>query len=270
MHPLDSPRLKITRAKNEINRLGLMQDTFFVDTHYSVVRAEKNPVSGKNVHRIKIDGSPPSLEWGIYIGEIAHNLRSALNHLVYQLALSNSSNKSVTVAGNKRLQFPIFLTEQEFVRKGGNSMIHLLKSEHQASIKRLQPYDSSGSSLLKTIDLTKRSGCNSPLFWLEEINNADKHRIIQVIGIRTSSFGTTYWGEQTDAFKGVGGVFSILEDGAKFGESDPDVDVQVQIQPLIAFADGCDAVINRPVCLLLDLVATTVSEIVDVFASEFK
>jgi hypothetical protein len=269
MHPLDSPRLKITRAKAEINRPGLMQDAFFTNTHYSVVRAEKDSVSGKYIYRIKIDGPPPSLDWGIYIGEIAHNLRSALNHLVYQLALLNSSNEPETVAGDKRLQFPIFLDEGKFKAKG-KDMIKLLKPVHKSIIKQLQPYNSSGSSLLKTIDLTERSRRNSPLFWLEEINNADKHRIIQVIGIRTSSFGTTYWGEHPDPFRGVSGVFSILEDGAKFGESDPDVDVQVQIQPLIAFADGCDAVINKPVCLLLDLVATTVSEIVDSFTSGFE
>ncbi|HEX9896602.1 MAG TPA: hypothetical protein VGA85_02950 [Dehalococcoidales bacterium] len=268
MHSLDSPRLKITRAKDEINRLGLMQDAFLANTHYSVVRAEKNLVSGKDVLRIKIDGSPPSLEWGVYIGEIAHNLCSALNHLVYQLALLNSSNKPETVAGDKRLQFPIFLTEPEFKAKWGESMIKLLKPEHKASIKRLQPYNSSGSSLLKTIDLTKWSGCNSPLFWLKEINNADKHRIIQVVGIRPSSFGAIYWGERTNPF--TYGGFSILEDGAKFGEADSDVQVDTQLHPLIAFADGCEAVINRPVCLLLDLVATTVSEIVDSFASEFK
>ncbi len=266
MHPLDSPRLKISRAKAEINRLRLMQDALFENTHCNVVRAEQNPESGKDIYRIKMDGLPPSLDWGIYIGEIAHNLRSALNHLVYQLALLNSLNEPETVARDKSLQFPIFLDKGKFATKG-KGMIKLLKSEHKASIERLQPYNSSSSPHLKTIDLTKWSGCNSPLFWLEEINNADKHRLIQVTGIKISGFSTTYWGEQTDAF--VGGTFDILEDGAKFGEAAPDVHVNVQIHPLIGFANGCEAVVNKPVCLLLDLIGTTVSEIVESFTSEF-
>src|SRR4030042_415568 len=223
MHPLDGARLKVNRAKTEIDRLGLMQDAFFKNTHYSVVSAEQNLESGKNVYRIKIDGSPPPLDWGIYIGEIAHNLRSALNYLVYQLALLNSLNEPKTVAQDTRLQFPIFVA--------------------------------------------KWSGCDSPLFWLEEINNADKHRIIQVAGVKAGGFGTTWWGERDNAF--IGGTFGILEDGAKFGEATPDVPMDVQIRPLIAFANGCDVILSKPVCLLLNMVATTVSEIVESFASEF-
>lgn len=265
MHPLDGIGLKIKRAKGEIDRLRSMEDTFFKNTHYSIVRAEQNPISGKHIYRVRIDGLPPSLDWGIYIGEIAHNLRSALNHLVYQLALLNSSNKRETVAGDKLLQFPIFLYERDFKTKG-KKRIKLLTPEHQASIERLQPYKGSSSPLLKTIDLTKWSGCDSPLFWLEEINNTDKHRIIQVAGVRPGGFSTTYWGEQRDAF--IGGHFGILEDGAKFGES-PDMGVNVQITPLIAFANGCVPVFSKPVCLLLNLSATTVSEIVESFASEF-
>src|SRR4030042_451108 len=144
MHPLDGARLKVNRAKTEIDRLGLMQDAFFKNTHYSVVRAEKNLEHGK----------------------------CATN---------------------------------------GKKMIKLLKSEHKASIEGLQPYNSSSSPHLKTIDLAKWSGCDSPLFWLEEINNADKHRIIQVAGVKAGGFGTTWWGERDNAF--IGGTFGILEDG---------------------------------------------------------
>src|SRR4030042_545961 len=210
MHPLDGARLKVNRAKTEIDRLGLMQDAFFKNTHYSVVSAEQNLESGKNVYRIKIDGSPPPLDWGIYIGEIAHNLRSALNYLVYQLALLNSLNEPKTVAQDTRLQFPIFVDKGKFATNG-KKMIKLLKSEHKASIEGLQPYNSSSSPHLKTIDLAKWSGCDSPLFWLEEINNAAKHRIIQVAGVKAGGFGTTWWGDRDNAF--IGGTFGILEDG---------------------------------------------------------
>ncbi|MEE8193881.1 MAG: hypothetical protein V3T73_00070 [Dehalococcoidales bacterium] len=191
MHPLDGPRLKVARAKAEIDRLGTMQDVFFEHTHYYIVRAEHNPISGKYVLRVRIDGPPPSLDWGVFIGEIAHNLRSALNYLVYQLAFLNTANEPEAVARDRRLQFPICLKGKDFKTKGKNR-IKLLRPEHQARIKRLQPYKRSRGVLLKTIDLTKRRGRDSPLFWLEEINNADKHRIIQVVEVRPASFGTTH------------------------------------------------------------------------------
>lgn len=101
MHPLDGPRFKIARAKIEIDQLRLMQNIFFENTHYYAVKAEQNLKSGKYIYRIRIDGPPPSLDWGVSIGEITHNLRSALNHLVYQLTLLNSANKPITVTGDK-------------------------------------------------------------------------------------------------------------------------------------------------------------------------
>lgn len=266
MHPLDGSRHKINRAIGEIDRIRSIQDTFFQNTHYSIVRAEYNPESGKYVYRVKIDGPLPLLDWGVYIGEITHNLRSALNYLVYQLALLNSLNKPETVAGDKVLQFPIFIDEREFERKG-QRMIRLLRPEHKVRIKRLQPYSRSGGVRLNTIDLTKRTGSDSHLFWLEEINNADKHRIIQVVGVRPGSFGTIHWGGH-DTF--TGGTFDILEDGVKFGEAAPDVNVKVNIAPLIAFTNCLDVVDREPVYFLLKIVATTISEIIESFATEFR
>ncbi|MEE8193880.1 MAG: hypothetical protein V3T73_00065, partial [Dehalococcoidales bacterium] len=58
-------------------------------------------------------------------------------------------------------------------------------------------------------------------------------------------------------FKGNRRVWHILKDGAKFGEWVPDVKVNMQIHPLIAFADGCDVVINKPVCALLGMIGRT-------------
>ena len=269
MHPLDGPRCKVTRARVEIDQLRSMRDVFFEHTHYSAVRAEQNLKSGRYIYRIKIDGPPPALDWGVYIGEIAHNLRSALNYLVYQLALLNGSNKPASVARDKRLQFPVFLRSREFKVKG-NNMIKLLRPEHKARIERLQPYKRSGGMLLKSVNLAEWRGRNSPLFWLEEINNADKHRIIQVAGVKPGGFVISYWGERTKPpFKGVRQVFRILRDGAKFGEADPDVHVNTQIRAFIAFTDGCEAVRNEPVCDLLDKIRITVSEIIESFVSEF-
>jgi len=59
-----------------------------------------------------------------------------------------------------------------------------------------------------------------------------------------------------------------LEDGAKFGETDPNISPTVQIQPVIAFTN-CKAFIGKPVCRLLEIIATTVSEIVESFDTEF-
>jgi len=270
MHPLDGAQFKLARAQSEINIIRSMETAFFEETKYSVVRAEHNSISGKDIYRIKIDGVPPSLDWGVFIGEIAHNLRSALNYLVYQLALLNSANKPETVAGDKRLQFPIFTDRGDFKRKRKGA-IGLLTLKHQTIIEGLQPYNSVSSTLLPTIDLSKWSGRNSPLFWLEEINNVDKHRFIHVIGVRASSMFVSYWGDinhTIDTF----GIFNILEDGAKFCEVAPEVHVNSHIHPLIAFAPTLGLppeLEKKPVCLVFDLIAKTISAIIGLFEPEF-
>lgn len=269
MNSLDSSYYKVKRAKAEIEQLSLKQDEFFQNTHYSIVPSEKKPETGKIIYRVKIEGSPPSLDWGVDIGEIAHNLRCALNYLVYQLALLNNSSKPETVAQNRKLQFPIFSDPDQF-KKSGKAMLKLLKIEHQISIEQLQPFNKNGdSTALQPRDLTKWGGYNAPLLWLEEINNADKHRLIQVAGVKPSSFGVTYWGERDIAPFSKGNL-GILEDGVIFCEADPDVSVNPEIHPILAFASGCDTVYNLGVILLLQNIEIRVTEIIDIFSSEFK
>ncbi len=262
MHRLDGPRLKISRAKSEIERLAGVEDAFRQETQYRVIRAEFNPKSGKYVYRVRVSGPPPSDDWGIYIGEIAHNLRSALDHLVYQLALLQTEPK--TVAADHRLQFPIFLLHRSSdKRKGtfdskGKTMIKLLRPEHQALIERLQPYHA-GS----------RPRREHPLYWLEEINNTDKHRLIQVVGIKAGiGPAVSYWGDQF-AQPFTRSHFIILKNGAKIGEALPHMHVDANILPLVSFWKGCDPVKTRGVIYVLDLIAKQVSEIVDSFGSEF-
>jgi hypothetical protein len=274
MHPLDGVQFKLARAQSEVNVLRAMETAFFEETKHSIVRAEHNSVSGKDVYRFKIDGIPFSLEsslgWGGFIGEIAHNLRCALNYLVYQLALLNSANKPETVAGDKGLQFPIFAGKGDFKRKGKRA-IKLLALEHQTIIEGLQPYQSISKSLLPTVDLSKWSGRNSPLFWLEEINNMDKHRVIHVTGVRAGSWSVGWWGEVNHPID-ILGIFNILEDGTECFEVPPDVHVYPQIHPFIAFRPTLSLppeLEKKPVCLVFDLIARTVSEIIGLFESDF-
>jgi hypothetical protein len=277
--PLLGPRLKIARAKAEIERLGLAEESFKRDTRYKVVRAEFDAQAQEDVLRVRVDGLPPSPEWGVYIGEIAHNLRSALDGLVYRLALKNTD----TPAGNT--QFPIFefrrttkkmhgrpkelIHHFEGMRRGdGRSMIRNLLPKHQALIERLQPYHRKNSTHFKPRNRIPYR-YNSPLWWLHEINNADKHRLIQVVGTKIAAGPGFFW--TGDDRPHIGSALPrILKDGAKIGTAPRNVHVDSYIIPTIAFADGCEVVRMRSVCIVLEKILTCVSEIVESFASEFN
>lgn len=114
MHRLDGPRLKIRRAYHELDVLTGAELKFRNDADYQVVRAEFNPKTGEYAYRARVN-IVPDLDWGVSIGEIAHNLRSALDGLVWQLALLKTKGKAP--AGNT--QFPIFLIGRTKRRRGG-------------------------------------------------------------------------------------------------------------------------------------------------------
>lgn len=222
----------------------------------------------------------PPPDWGIEIGTIAHNLRSALNQLVYQLvyqlALLNKPAK--TVAGDYGTQFPIFLFRERRAGKfrsrcfnsRGRSMIRLLKLIHQALIERLQPYNRGNNALFKSPEWSKYRGRNSPLFWLEQINNADKHRLIQVVSVKIGAGPMiAWWGDET-RFPNSSIRLVILKDGAKFGEFPKDVHVDSEVLPLIAFANcGCQAIDRKGVIFILKKILLQVEFIIELFASEF-
>ena len=180
MHPLEGPRLKVRRADSKIKSLRGAEKVFMRESKYEVVRAEFNPKSGEYVYRVRASSPPPSLEWGVDIGEIAHNLRSALDRLVYQLAFLNTAPKAPTGT-----QFPIFLIGKTTKKRNGRLIAHFeregrryiasLRPSHQACIERLQPYKRG------------QGGRTNPSWMLSEINNADKHRLIQVVGGKTGA-----------------------------------------------------------------------------------
>jgi hypothetical protein len=267
MHPLDGPRLKVRRAESEIEAFRRGEEVFWKEAHYKVVRAEFNPKTQKYAYRLSMKVAPPQ-ELGVLIGEMAHDLRSALDGLVYQLALL----KTKTPASNT--QFPIFLVGRTKRRRrgkrggliphfegmglsDGRSMIRDLRPEHQAMIERLQPYKRG------------RGHHRDPLFLLREINNADKHRLIQVVGLKPTGlmwFGSgTVIEEPSRQRRPV-----VLKDGAKLCEFSADVRVNPQLIPLITFSEGCEAVKNRAVVVTFDSIVEEVSKIMEGFGPEFE
>jgi len=91
MHPLDGVRLKITRAKEQIDAFYKEVDMFWM---YEPKPCEVIPKSGSKKpnysYIFQVNRLPPQ-EWGVVVGEITYNLRSALDHLAWQLALNHNA-----------------------------------------------------------------------------------------------------------------------------------------------------------------------------------
>ena len=145
-------------------------------------------------------------------------------------------------------------------------MIQELLPEHQKIIEGLQPYKRIGRSHDKRPWLGFAR--SHPLYLLSEINNADKHRLIQVVGFKPTGLTWVGWGDLVDS-----PVYSqrtrVLKDGAKLCEFSPNVNVQSKLIPLIAFSEGCEAAKNLIVVSTFHVIAEEVSKIVESFGPEF-
>lgn len=96
--------------------------------------------------------------WPLLAGEAMQNLRSALDHLIYEKS-----------GGNRRTQFPIFTDACEFQVLGRRYMKGVPEGV-RASIEEAQPYRH-----------MKEDAAHHPLAQLSALSNLDKHRMLATV-----------------------------------------------------------------------------------------
>lgn len=159
MHPLDGPTLKLDRAHEHLDQLEAEFRSFLRLNPYEVI-PQPNPEEGLDMYRLKVTRSPPA-RLGIIIGDAIHNLRSALNHLAWQLALLK------TATPDRRTEFPIFIDPNA---KGLKKRMADFRPEARVEIERLQPYH------------RLNPGVPVDFLWaIHELSNLDKHRNLAII-----------------------------------------------------------------------------------------
>lgn len=277
MHPLDGPRAKTERATSQLRALNDEMRRCFELTPYLVVMAEFDGQAGH--YNLRVHGGPVDFPyaWGVLIGEIAHNLRSALDGLAWQLALLNTADPFA------RTQFPIFSIGHTaeanrphfWETNDGPRMIRSIENRFLETIESVQPYKRGNG------------GRRNPLFLLSELNNTDKHRVITVVA-------TTIGGMEITGLSGgstikhgvslrqnakVGHILPLPQGGvpvlAGFTNGQLQIQIQHEVQvdinltPGVLFGDGCKAVKRLPVIRCLDQMTTEVARVIDWFAAEF-
>jgi hypothetical protein len=164
---------KIARAKEHIEALqGEISTgrppTVFNAIHRIPVRLEHEPDTGHHVFRTT--AAPPEdviRRWGVITGDAVHNLRSALDHLFWQLALVTSNGKVPwTYRQIKEVQFPITDTPKLFK---GSATLKYIGPRHRAIIKDHQPHGS---------QFNFGYGGIHPFSRLQKLSNLDKHRLV--------------------------------------------------------------------------------------------
>ena len=149
-------RLKIERAKEHIRNLDTAIGIFLRDEPYRL-GAKPHPVPQIDHTTLYIaEVQPVPDQFSLIIGDAVHNLRSALDYLMWQL---------VDAAGgilDKNIYFPVSQTPHQFQSAIGNREIQKITPEALNIIHSVQPYT--------TLDQT--------LWLLHQLDIVDKHRLL--------------------------------------------------------------------------------------------
>jgi hypothetical protein len=152
-----SAETKISRAKKHFHELDTEISSFWATTPFEMtkVELENNDVS----YRVIVHREPPAKDLASIVGDIVHNLRSALDLRVCELVVANGG----TI--NPRHSFPIFDSQAKF-NTSVNSRLSGIHASYAAKIAALKPYLP-----------------DSPLIWeIHELDILDKHRQLLIAG----------------------------------------------------------------------------------------
>jgi len=179
--------LRLERALEHLQSLETEVERWLGRHVYGFLQ-EFDAQRGQNAIRVMAFGHPPASA-NLLISDCLHNLRSALDNLVYDLALAYNNGNPLPLDVEERVMFPIFETRKLFKSRGAYR-IRDIDPRAQAIIEGLQPY----------------VGGNPKLLWeLHELSRVDKHRLLHV----------TLLGQNETVF-GSSGVNTVVED-VKFG-----------------------------------------------------
>jgi len=161
------------RALQHIENLKVEVEQWLGGTPYTIT-SEFDPEGGENILWINALDHPPD-DFSLIIGDCLHNLRSALDSLVYALAIAEKGDP-LPEAVAKRVQFPI--TEDPKAFKDAKRRIKDISQGAQVEIEALQPYNR------RSDDYTR-----DPLWILNALSNIDKHHLTHLTLFALASLG---------------------------------------------------------------------------------
>lgn len=182
-------RLKVRRARKHLNELN-QKIGAFLDRHPHKFSRQLDPKDFRYfLYKIPPVPAPPPT-FGPVFGDVVHNLRSALDHIAWNLALLN-------LAGTGRQPYR-------------NTAFPLILNTTDGSIQRFWELcqDVLPDAIPDIVDLQpchRRSPANSELAILDALWNTDKHRVNVTIPAR----------QYVPVFSGPGGRVQALGDGTR-------------------------------------------------------
>lgn len=159
---LSSSHAKVKRAADHLETLNRELRANIHESHpYSIV-PDFNKENGWL--SLKFKPEPADLGFSVVLGELIHDLRSALDHIVSALVAANGATLTI------RHQFPIYTDETTFDNRVGTAASPKRDLEGITfgfdEIRRIQPF------------VLKPNPSAAALALLQRLSNSDKHRLL--------------------------------------------------------------------------------------------
>jgi len=173
--------LKLKRADQQLNALHrdmrefLDSDPYEPTVQFRRIRGAREAPCVMDYSIRMIVKKPCRRVWSAIIGEIIHNLRSALDHAVYQLVIYRTDRPP---ADDARTQFPICLNPLRF-NANALTMLDGVSTHTTGLIEQMQPF-------------VTGEGEKSPLWHLNKLSNIDKHRTLHLTGGTVEAFNFSF------------------------------------------------------------------------------
>jgi hypothetical protein len=184
MAPIDGILCKLSRAYEHLEAFNKEVRVYLEGEPYKIIpdlKLKKEATYSLTV-KLSIAHHPPAI-LSILAGEVVYQVRSALDHLAYQLAVTNVGLNSDL----KRCEFPIFIDKGKYHRVTGRGLpernsgldkVRSIAPAAQATIAGLQPYN------------RRHNPKTHPLWLLHELCNIDKHRRFHLVGVPIGRIST--------------------------------------------------------------------------------
>ncbi len=157
-HPLDGAARKMERADEHLRTLTT-EVTDFLDKNPQRVTREMDAEKTLYIYHVYTQAlTPPPHRFGLIAADAIHNMRSALDHAAWQLALLRTDKP------NRSTAFPIFTQRDD---KALCRMVCSMPAQCQFALESIQPYHGEYPRL-------------HLLAILHRLWNMDKHRAIPV------------------------------------------------------------------------------------------
>ncbi|MBI4479466.1 MAG: hypothetical protein HY651_05545 [Acidobacteria bacterium] len=189
-------KLKLIRAEEHLSLLDRRIEEYFNGKPLEVVK-EADAEFVRFVLRIR---EQPAPYLGVIIGDCLHNMRSALDHLLWQF-INFPLPKEIRA---NKLSFPIFLKEVRYREEmESNRLPRCISKEAMTLIDGLQPYHGGDQANMHA------------LWFLHELSNRDKHKMIHTTAGAAICDEVALAGTMNPAlFSGIVNP-AILKDGAE-------------------------------------------------------